>query len=140
MSEKSSWETYRPSKALWFWSCAGCVLATLILGFTWGGCVTGGTADEIAVNAKESGQAELAATVCVEKFMRESDAAVRLAQLKEQSPWQRDGFIEEGGWATLTGYEEPVDGATDLCAERLAEMELPEPNAEAAVESETAVN
>ena len=35
---------YRPSKTVLFWSCAGCVAATMIIGFTWGGWVTGGTA------------------------------------------------------------------------------------------------
>jgi hypothetical protein len=141
MSENTRWSDYRPSLALWFWSCAGCVVLTMIVGFTWGGWVTGGSADAMAANAREEARAQLAAAVCVEKFLHAPDAAVRLAELKEQSQWQRDGYIEEGGWTTLVGLEEPVDGAADVCAEQLAEMELPAANESAAAEpAETAVN
>jgi len=140
MAENFNWNEYRPSKAVWFWSCIAGVLATVILGFTWGGWVTGGTAEEMVATAREDGRAELVATVCVDKFLATSDAAVRLAQLKEESQWQRDDFIEEGGWVTLAGFEEPVDGAAGLCAEQLAEMELPAANEAAAAETETSVN
>jgi hypothetical protein len=140
MAEGFNWNEYRPSKAVWFWSCAGCVLATVILGFTWGGWVTGGTAEEMAATARDDGRAQLAASVCVDKFLAASDAAVTLARLKEESQWQRDDFIEKGGWVTLAGIEEPVDGAAGLCAEHLAEMELPAANDAASVETETSVN
>jgi hypothetical protein len=140
MAENFNWNEYRPSKAVWFWSCIACVIATIILGFTWGGWVTGGTADEMVTTAREEGRAELAATVCVDRFMGASDAAVRLAELKEESTWQRDDFIEKGGWVTLAGLEEPVDGAAGRCAEQLAEMELPAANDAAAVETGTSVN
>jgi hypothetical protein len=141
MAEKAGWNEYRPSKAVWFWSCAGCVVLTMIVGFTWGGWVTGGSAEQMAATAREDGRAELAAAVCVEKFLGAPDAAIKLAELKEQSQWQRDGYIEEGGWVTLVGLEEPVEGAADVCAEQLAEMELPAANESAAAEpADTAVN
>ena len=54
---------YRPSKTVLFWSCAGCVVATMILGFTWGGWVTGGTAGELAEDAATQARAQVAATV-----------------------------------------------------------------------------
>lgn len=41
MADKRSigrrWEEYHPSKAIWFWSCLGCVVATIVVGFAWGG-------------------------------------------------------------------------------------------------------
>lgn len=136
MAQKMNWGEYRPTKVIWFWSCVGCIAATLILGFTWGGWTTAGTANEMAADAREDGRAQLAAAVCVERFLAASDAAVRLAQLKEESTWKRDGFIEEGGWVSLAGLEEPVAGAADLCAGQLAEMELPAANEAAAAEVE----
>jgi hypothetical protein len=140
MSEKFNWSEYRPSKAVWFWSCIGCIVATLILGFTWGGWVTGGTAEEMAASARDDGRAQLVATLCVDRFVNEPDAAVQLAALREKSRWQRDDFVEEGGWAKLAGIEEGVDGAASLCAERLAEMELPPADATAEAPADTAVN
>jgi hypothetical protein len=140
MADKFNWGEYRPSKGAWFWSCVACVVLTLIVGFTWGGWVTGSSAEQMAVQAREDGRAQLAATVCVERFMEASDAAIKLAELKKESRWQRDGYIEEGGWVTLVGLEEPVEGAADLCASQLAEMEFPAANDSVAVESATAVN
>ena len=41
------WESYRPSKGIWFWSCVACVAATIVIGFGWGGWVTGGNRDTV---------------------------------------------------------------------------------------------
>ena len=118
-------EDWHPSKTVLFWSCAGCVVATMIVGFTWGGWVTGGTAEEMAEDAIVQGRAEVAAAVCVENFMQGADARTQLASLKDtRSSWQRENFIEEGGWATVAGTEYD-DEAAELCAERLIEMEAP---------------
>jgi hypothetical protein len=119
------WSEYRPSKTVWFWSCVGCVIGTIVLGFTWGGWVTGGAAAERAAAAREDARAELAAAVCVEHFISAADARTRLVALKEESRWARDDFVQDGGWATMPGIDEPIRGAADLCAERLAAMDLP---------------
>src|SRR3546814_13367796 len=57
--------------------------------------------------------------------MKAPDAAVRLTTLKEEGTWNRDNLIEEGGWVTFASMEEPVDGAADLCADQLVDMEAP---------------
>ncbi len=54
------WEGYRPSKGVWLWSCAGCIVATMVIGFTWGGWVTGGTATKMAADAAAGASAQLA--------------------------------------------------------------------------------
>lgn len=135
-----NWSDFRPSKTLWVWSCVGCVVATMIIGFTVGGWVTGGTADEMASEARSNGRAELVAQICVDRFLGATDAASELAALKEQSTWQRDDFIQKGGWVKLAGLEKPVEGAADLCAEELVGMELPAGGETAAAGSETSVN
>jgi hypothetical protein len=117
-------EDYHPSKTILFWSCVGCIVATMILGFSWGGWVTGGTAQEMAQDAAEQARAEVAAAVCVDEFMQAADAGVQLTSLKEiSSSWGREDFVEEGGWAMVADQE--YDDAADLCAERLMKMEAP---------------
>jgi hypothetical protein len=129
-------EDWRPSKTVLFWSCAGCVVATMIVGFTWGGWVTGGTAEEMVEDAAAQGRAEVVAAVCVENFMRGADARTQLAALKDtRSSWQRESFIEEGGWATIAGEE--YDEAAEPCAERLIEMEAPAPQEATTTEAGT---
>jgi hypothetical protein len=117
-------QDYRPSKTALFWACAGCVVATLIVGFTWGGWVTGATARDMAKTAAEKAQAQVVAAVCVDHFMGAADARPQLASLKENtSSWRRERFIDDGGWATID--DQHYDGAAKLCAEKLMAMELP---------------
>ena len=47
-SIQQRWNDLQPSKTMLFWSCAGSVAVALLVGFTWGGWVTGGTAQEMA--------------------------------------------------------------------------------------------
>jgi hypothetical protein len=113
------WEDYQASKTVVFWACAVCVVATLFIGFTWGGWVTGSTAERMATQSATDARADLAAAVCVSRFEAGSDAAANLATLKASDSWNRGEYLEKGGWATLAGMKEPVDGAANLCAQRL---------------------
>jgi len=123
-SMNQRFQEYRPSKTALFWSCAGCVVATIIVGFTWGGWVTGGSAGDMAEDALEQGRAQVAAAVCVEEFMAAADARPQLASLKEtRSSWQQRSFIEDGGWAVIA--DQQYDGAAELCSEKLTAMDAP---------------
>ncbi|HZS83560.1 MAG TPA: hypothetical protein VFA50_11855 [Stellaceae bacterium] len=119
------WEAYRPSKAVWFWSCIACVIATIVIGFTWGGWVTGGTAAQMASAAADNANAKLAAAFCVNQFEKSPDAAAKFASLKKTDSWERDDFITKGGWVTLPGVKEPISGAADLCVQQLMSTKLP---------------
>jgi hypothetical protein len=120
-SLRERWEDYQASKTVVFWACAVCIVATLFIGFTWGGWVTGSTAGRMAAQAATDARADLAAAVCVSRFEAGSDAATNLATLKASDSWNRGDYLEKGGWATLAGMKEPVDGAANLCAQRLIE-------------------
>ncbi len=117
------WEEFRPSKTLWFWSVAGAAVATMIVGFTAGGWTTGGSAETMAERAAGDARAELVASVCVQKFAAEADAAARLAALKEASSWERRNIVEDGGWGMLAGMEKAVPGAAEACAKQLIAMD-----------------
>lgn len=121
------WQNYRPSKTMWFWSMLGAVILAIIVGFSYGGWTTAGTANIMAQNAAIHARSTLAASVCVQKFVSTADASEKLAELKKTSSWQRDDFIDEGGWSKLAGMEKPVPGSSELCADELIAMEsLPE--------------
>lgn len=119
------WEDYRASKTVVFWACAACILATLIAGFGWGGWVTGGTAATMIGKASAGGRAELAATICYNRFVSAPDAAAQLASLKSSDSWKREDFIRAGGWTTIAGIAAPVDGAAALCAQQLMDAKFP---------------
>ncbi|MGH7033479.1 MAG: hypothetical protein ACREFL_07100 [Stellaceae bacterium] len=113
-------EAYRPSKAALGWCCMLSVVATITIGFVWGGWVTGGTAAEMANKAADGASAKLAAAICAVQFANDPAATVQRAALNKLNTWQRADFITKGGWAILPGMKDPVAGAADLCAEQVA--------------------
>ncbi len=122
---------YRASKTTLFWSCAAVAVLTVVIGFNWGGWVTGGTAQEMV----QEGRSDLAATFCVERFLASPDAGVQHASLMETGSWQRDDFVEKGGWAALPELERPLSGVADLCADKLADVEVPASTAQSTTET-----
>ena len=127
MSEttQGGWRNFQPTKGALVWSFLGGVVVTLVAGFAAFGWYTAGGAHELAQNSAEEAAAELASAICVERFMKEPNAATRLAELKEEGSWNRDNLIEEGGWVTFARMEDPVSGAAELCADKLVEMQPP---------------
>jgi hypothetical protein len=127
-------EGYRVSKAVLFWACAGSVIAATIVGFSWGGWVTGGTAREMAEESAAQARQELAAVVCVDRFMAAADAGVQLTALKEiTNPSAQGKFVEDGGWAIIVPASSPTDykarsdhrEAAGVCAAELVKREIP---------------
>ena len=119
------WEASRPTKTLTFWSCAACAAGTILVGFTWGGWTTGGTARSTAQEAALSSRNELAAGVCVDRFRAATDAPAQLVALKALGSWSRGSFVEKGGWAAMPDKVAPGDGAARLCADKLVTLEVP---------------
>jgi hypothetical protein len=121
------WDDLQPSKTVLVWSCAGCVAVALVVGFTWGGWVTGGTAREMAGTAGDNSRYELASVICVEKFLDAPDAQAQLAALKAiDSSYAQRQFIEKGGWATMPSKDKAARQTADLCAKVLSNLELDE--------------
>src|SRR3954454_8507294 len=116
-SMMARWDKLQVSKTTFFWGCAGSVVVALIVGFTWGGWVTGGTAREMVRTAGTSARAEMAAGICVTRFAAAPEANAQLASLKATSSWQRNELIEKGGWVTITGSEKPISSAAELCVQ-----------------------
>jgi hypothetical protein len=119
------WEASRPTKTVLFWSCAGCAVATIVVGFTWGGWTTGGTARSAAREAALGSRNELAAAVCVDRFKAAADGPAQLVALKALGSWDRGPFVEKGGWAAMPDKVAPGDGTARLCGEKLAALEVP---------------
>lgn len=118
------WEAYRPTKGIWFWSSLGWIVATIVVGFAWGGWVTGGTATRMASDAADGARAQLAATVCVASFNNGPDAVAQLAALTKASSYQRGDMLVKSGWLTLPGSTDPVAGAADICVQKLMNPDL----------------
>jgi len=115
------WDEFRPTKTQTFWFSAGCVAATLVIGFGFAGWVSGGTAEKMRTEAAETARYELAAAICVDEFMEAKDAKARLAKLKDTGWYERTDLVTEGGWATMPDRKEPNRSVAMMCAAKLAE-------------------
>jgi hypothetical protein len=140
-------DDYQASKTVLFWACSASVIAALIVGFSWGGWVTGGTANEISEDSAAQARQELAAVVCIDRFMAAPDAGVQLTALREMtSPRAQGKFVEDGGWAVIVPASSPTDyktradhrEAAGLCAEELAKREMPASGEEAGLTNDEA--
>jgi hypothetical protein len=113
------WAEYRPTKGVLAWSCVACIAGTMIVGFTWGGWVTGGSARAMAASSANDARSQLAAALCVDRFQAAEDAVAQLERLRGVQSWGRRDFIEKGGWTTMPGASAPATQAAALCAEKL---------------------
>lgn len=119
LSLRQRWDEARPTKTIVFWSWVGSVVLTMIIGFAWGGWVTGGTARSMAATTAEEAVVKRLAPVCVLQFKQEAGIEQKLKELKETSGWQRGEYVEKQGWATLPGEEKPDSKVAEECARLL---------------------
>ena len=91
-------------------------VATLVIGFSWGGWMLGSSAKDMAENASTSAVVAAIAPICADQFQRSADAAVTLTALKKVSTWDQGAFVENGGWAVMPGSKTPDSGVPQACA------------------------
>lgn len=117
------WEAYRPTKGLAAWALVVGAVGVMLVGFTWGGWVTGGTARSMADSAATATHDQLVAAICVDRFQTGTDASIQLAALKALVSYERGSFIEKGGWAAMPPEKAvPTRTASRLCADQLAAL------------------
>ena len=110
------WEDYQPSKSILVWACVATALATMIIGFSWGGWTTGGTSQAQAKTAGDVARSELASVICIDKFNAAPDAAAQLTALKALADnYKKREFVEAGGWATMPGQTSPDRRGAEAC-------------------------
>ena len=100
-------------------------IALAIVGFTWGGWVTGGTAVKNAAIASHDAVVAALAPICVERFRGQTDAVVRTADLTKVSAWERGSVIEKTGFATMPGSTTANSDVARACGEILAAPAVP---------------
>jgi len=95
-------------------------IATMVIGFNWGGWTLGSTAKDMVQKGATAAVVQALAPICVDRFQHAAEAPANLVELKKVSSWQQDTFIEKGGWATFPGMSSPERGVAQACANLLA--------------------
>ena len=89
------------------WGVAGGAVALAIVGFTWGGWVTGGRYAADGAQRANAAVVSALAPICADRFQRMPDASQNLVALKKVDSWSQGAFMEKGGWATMPGSIPP---------------------------------
>lgn len=103
------------------WSAAGGAVVAMIVGFNYGGWVTGGTADVLAKEIAENSVAKRFTPSCVARFNQDAKKDEKLKAIKAKDAWDAQKFVEENGWATLPGEERADSKVAEGCAKSLLE-------------------
>ena len=101
-------------------AAAGC-LATLLIGFGWGGWQLQSKAQKMANEQTNSAVVAALAPICADKFQHTAGAPATLIKLKATDSWKQDTFVTDGGWATFPGSE-PNRNVAEACAKILSDL------------------
>ena len=98
------------------------VIATMIIGFGWGGWPLSGTVEEKVEAAGTTAMVTALAPICAKRFQKASMINKSMvAALGAVESWQRGDHMMKNGWATFAGTSEPIRGVAEACAKLLSE-------------------
>jgi len=95
-------------------------IALAIVGFSWGGWVTGGTASKLAADQARLEVVAALVPICVEQSKNDPHVAETLAELKGADSYKRRDLLIEAGWATMPGSVDANRNVAGACMEKLA--------------------
>ncbi|MEX2617085.1 MAG: hypothetical protein WD767_13395 [Alphaproteobacteria bacterium] len=99
------------------WGAVGGAVAAIVIGFAWGGWVTGGTVGEMESASAEAAIVKAFTPLCVARTEQEPE---QLLLLKEENNWQRDDFVVKAGWVDNVSEKYRSDVAEE-CASIVVE-------------------
>jgi hypothetical protein len=77
------------------WGAIGGAIAAMIIGFAWGGWVTGGTAGKMEAASAEAAVVLAFTPLCVAKAQQQPE---KLVLLKAENSYNRGDFVTKAGW------------------------------------------
>ena len=95
----------------------GGAAALAIIGFNWGGWVTGPTAESTAKQRVSAALVTALAPICLDNYRRSKDAGSQIAELKKAKSWEQGDFVEKAGWTKIPGPMAKETGVGKACAE-----------------------
>jgi hypothetical protein len=97
------------------WGALGGAVLTMIVGFSWGGWVTGGSAQAMATAEARTATIAALVPVCLEMARTDPDRAAKITAISEAPTHQRRQLVIDAGWATAPGAETPNRDLAQAC-------------------------
>ncbi len=103
------------------WGAVGGAIALAVIGFGWGGWVTSASARDLVKKNSDSAVVDALTGICVTQFHLQTDASLKLDELKKLPSYEQGTYVDKGGWAKMPGSEAAVSGVATNCATKLVE-------------------
>jgi hypothetical protein len=90
---------------------------TMIVGFSWAGWTTSGTAHQEAVRQADAAVTAALVPICLAEEKTDVARVKKLGELRGiSSSWGQTEFVMKTGWATFPGQTEPNRAVAEACA------------------------
>jgi hypothetical protein len=104
------------------WGIIGGAVAAMIIGFAWGGWVTGGTSERNAAAAAQTAVVQAFVPLCVAKAEQQPE---QILLMKKESAYSRYDFVIKAGWVSSV-TETHRRSVAESCATAIADaMDAP---------------
>jgi hypothetical protein len=105
----------------WFkpgvWGAVVGSILTMIVGFSWGGWTTSGTAQQVALKQADAAVTAALVPICLAGEKADLARAKKLGELTAiTSSWEQTEFVMKTGWATFPGQADPNRAVAEACA------------------------
>jgi hypothetical protein len=95
-------------------------IVTMIVGFSWGGWTTSGTALQVAMKQSDAAVTAALLPICLAGEKADIGRAKKLGELTAiTSSWEQTEFLMKTGWATFPGQSDPNRAVAEACASAL---------------------
>ena len=94
-------------------------VAVMMLGFSWGGWMTGGSARELAADLAHNEVISALVPICLQISQDDPERTTKLASITEATTYQRRDAVMAAGWATVPGAHEPNRDLAQACLKGL---------------------
>lgn len=99
-------------------AAGGAILWWIVLGVGFG-WMPAGSAESKATERVDAALLDALAPICVAQFNKDTEMEAKFEKLKKASTWSQDDFVEEQGWATMPGTDEPETKVSAECARQI---------------------
>ena len=90
-----------------------------IVGFSWGGWMTGGSANKMASEMAQDEVIAALVPVCLDLSQTDNERMAKLATIREAASYKRRDAVMATGWATMPGSDAPNRDLAQACIEGL---------------------
>ncbi|MAC77704.1 MAG: hypothetical protein CML66_06530 [Rhodobacteraceae bacterium] len=94
--------------------------ALAIVGFAWGGWVTGGTAQDMAENRAQEELTSAMVPVCLDKALADPQRSAKLETIGAATRFRQRDALMDAGWATMPGSDSPDRDIAQACLDAMA--------------------